>query len=155
MSTPPPRKICCFLFVQEVDGRGNGYSLLQMLFLDAVVSAWLGYSISQMLFLMQWYLHDWDIWYRRCFLDAAVSARVRYSLLRMLFSCQSCIIASAIYLFHDLQILTSTKLHLQPAYSITWRCFPLKNCIFNLLIPRLVDASAPKTTSSTCLFQDS
>ena len=29
---PPPRKICCFLFVQEVGGRGNGYSLLQMLF---------------------------------------------------------------------------------------------------------------------------
>lgn len=46
---PPPRKICCFLFVQEVGGRGNGYSLLQMLFLDAVVSARVGYSISQML----------------------------------------------------------------------------------------------------------
>ena len=46
---PPPRKICCFLFVQEGGGRGNGYSLLQMLFLDAVVSARVGYSISQML----------------------------------------------------------------------------------------------------------
>lgn len=53
------------------------------------------------------------------FFDAVVSARVRYSLLRMLFSCQSCIIASAIYLFHDLQILSSTKLHLQPTYSTT------------------------------------
>ena len=92
-------------------------------------------------------------------IDAVVSARVGYSLLQMLFSCHSCIIASAIYLFHDLQILTSTKLHLQPAYSITWRCFPLKkfhpqftyskacrcfcskNNILNLLIPRLVDAS--------------
>lgn len=42
------------------------------------------------------------------FFDAAVSARVGYSLLRMLFPCHSCIIASAIYLFHDLQILTST-----------------------------------------------
>ena len=28
------------------------------------------------------------------------------------------------------------------------------NCIFNLLISRLVDASAQKTASSTCLFQD-
>lgn len=42
------------------------------------------------------------------FFDAAVSARVGYSLLRMFFPCHSCIIASAIYLFHDLQILTST-----------------------------------------------
>lgn len=42
------------------------------------------------------------------FFDAAVSARVGYSLLRMLFPCHSCIIASAIYLFHDLQIFTST-----------------------------------------------
>ena len=49
MSTPPPRKICCFLFVQEVGG-GNGYSLLQMLF------------------RMRWYLQEWDIRYRRCFL---------------------------------------------------------------------------------------
>ena len=42
------------------------------------------------------------------FFDAAVSARVGYSLLRMLFPCHTCIIASAIYLFHDLQIFTST-----------------------------------------------
>ena len=42
------------------------------------------------------------------FFDAVVSARVGYSLLRMLFPCHSCIIASAIYLFHDLQIFTST-----------------------------------------------
>lgn len=47
---PPPRKICCFLFVQEVGGRGNGYSLLQIFF------------------GMRWYLHGWDIRYRRCFL---------------------------------------------------------------------------------------
>ena len=47
---PPPRKICCFLFVQEVGGRGKGYSLLQMLF------------------RMRWYLQEWDIRYRRCFL---------------------------------------------------------------------------------------
>lgn len=40
---PPPRKICCFLFVQEVGGRGNGYSLLQIFF------------------GMRWYLHGWDI----------------------------------------------------------------------------------------------
>lgn len=45
----PPRKICCFLFVQEVGGRGNGYSLLQIFF------------------GMRWYLHGWDIRYRRCF----------------------------------------------------------------------------------------
>ena len=45
---PPPRKICCFLFVQEVGG-GNGYSLLQIFF------------------GMRWYLHGWDIRYRRCF----------------------------------------------------------------------------------------
>lgn len=67
----PPRKICCFLFVQEVGGRGNGYSLLRMLFWDAVVSAWLGYSISQMLFLMRWYLQEWGIRYRRCFFPAS------------------------------------------------------------------------------------
>ena len=45
----PPRKICCFLFVQEVSGRGKGYSLLQIFF------------------GMRWYLHGWDIGYRRCF----------------------------------------------------------------------------------------
>lgn len=64
---PPPRKICCFLFVQEVGGRGNGYSLLQIFF------------------GMRWYLHGWDIRYLRCFLDAAVSARVGYSISQMLF----------------------------------------------------------------------
>ena len=41
------------------------------------------------------------------FFDAVVSAWLGYSLSQMLFSCQSCIIASAIYLFHDLQILIS------------------------------------------------
>lgn len=46
---PPPRKICCFLFVQEVGGRGNGYSLLQIFF------------------GMRWYLQEWGIRYRRCF----------------------------------------------------------------------------------------
>ena len=69
---------------------------------------------------VSWYLHDWDIRYRRCFLgcggicmagifdiadtfwDAVVSVWLEYSLLQMLFSCQSCIIASSIYLFHDL-----------------------------------------------------
>lgn len=97
---PPPRKICCFLFVQEVGG-GNGYSLLQMLFRCGGICKSGVFDIAD------------------AFFDAAVSARVGYSLLRMLFSCQSCIIASAIYLFHDLQILTSTKLHLQPTYSTT------------------------------------
>lgn len=42
------------------------------------------------------------------FWDAVVSAWLGYSISQMLFSCHSCIIASAIYLFHDLQILTST-----------------------------------------------
>ena len=36
------------------------------------------------------------------FRDAVVSVWLEYSLLQMLFSCQSCIIASSIYLFHDL-----------------------------------------------------
>lgn len=66
---PPPRKICCFLFVQEVGG-GNGYSLLQMLFWDAVISARVGYSISQMLFLMRRYLQEWDIRCCGCFFPA-------------------------------------------------------------------------------------
>ena len=41
------------------------------------------------------------------FFDAVVSAWLGYSLSQMLFSFLSCIIASAIYLFHDLQILIS------------------------------------------------
>lgn len=88
-------------------------------FFDAVVSAWLGYLISQMLFRCGGICKSGVFDIADAFFDAAVSARVGYSLLRMLFPCHSCIIASAIYLFHDLQILTSTKLHLQPAYSIT------------------------------------
>lgn len=116
------------------------------------IVAWYFCGVSQ-------YLHDWDIRYRRCFLgcggifmagifdiadtfwDAVVSAQLGYSLLQMLFSCQSCIIASAIYLFQDLQMLTSTKLHLQPAYSMDCRCFHSKNSILNLLILRFVDTS--------------
>ena len=119
MSTPPPRKICCFLFVQEVAGEGEWLFAVADVFLDAVVSARVGYSISQMLFRCGGICKSGVFDIADAFFDAAVSARVGYSLLRMLFSCQSCIIASAIYLFHDLQILTSTKLHLQPAYSIT------------------------------------
>ena len=144
MSTPPPRKICCFLFVQEVGG-GKwlcGYASggcgaysgriqrnctkYQATMLSCSASsgmpdfnspdcivAWYFCGVS-------WYLHGWDIRYRRCFLgcggicmagifdiadtfwDAVVSVWLEYSLLQMLFSCQSCIIASSIYLFHDL-----------------------------------------------------
>ena len=103
---PPPKKFFFFFFL--LGGGGEWLFAVADIFWDAVVSAWLGYSISQMLFRMRWYLQEWGIRYRRCFFDAAVSARVGYSLLRMLFPCHSCIIASAIYLFHDLQILTST-----------------------------------------------
>lgn len=46
---PPPEKFVVFYLYKRWRGRGNGYSLLRMLFWDAVVSAWLGYSISQML----------------------------------------------------------------------------------------------------------
>ena len=77
-------------------------------FFDAVISAWLGYLISQMLFRCGGICKSGVFDIADAFFDAAVSARVGYSLLRMLFPCHSCIIASAIYLFHDLQILTST-----------------------------------------------
>ena len=66
---PPPRKIYCFFICTRGGGR-NGYALLQMLFWDAVVSAWLGYSISQMLFLMRRYLQEWDIRCCGCFFPA-------------------------------------------------------------------------------------
>ena len=72
------------------------------------------------------------------FFDAVVSAWMRYLLLQMLFSCQSCIIASAIYLFHDLQILISEKRYPQFTYSKTCRCQP-----------------PHKIASATCLFQTS
>ena len=124
-----------FTFLMSDVSISCGYLLLQIFFVATVVSAIPWYSLLQMLFFRPMYLHLSLFMTCRCFS-----------------ACLSCIIASAIYLFHDLQILTSTKLHLQPAYSITWRCFPLKNCILNLLIPRLVDASAPKTTSSIYLF---
>ena len=75
------------------------------------------------------------------FFDAVVSAWMRYLLLQMLFSCQSCIIASAIYLFHDLQILISEKRYPQFTYSKTCRCQPPQNCICNLLISNLADTS--------------
>ena len=78
-------------------------------FCGVVVSVWLGYSLLRMLFG-----------------DAVVSAWLGYSLSQMLFSFLSCIIASAIYLFQDLQMPTSTKSHLQPTYSITCRCFRSK-----------------------------
>ena len=141
MSTPPPPKNLLFFICTRGGWGRNDYALLQMLF-------WCSGICKSGIFAVA-----------DAFFDAVVSARVGYSLLRMLFSCQSCIIASAIYLFHDLQILTSTKLHLQPTYSTTWRCFPLKkfhpqftyfktcrcfcskNNILNLLILRLVDTS--------------
>ena len=47
---PPPRKICCFLFVQEVGGGGTVM------------------RCCRCFFEMRWYLHGWDIRYRRCFL---------------------------------------------------------------------------------------
>lgn len=55
---PPPEKFVVFYLYKRWRGRGKGYSLLQMLFWDALVSAWLGYLISQMLFRMRWYLQD-------------------------------------------------------------------------------------------------
>lgn len=64
---PPPRKICCFLFVQEVAGEGERLFAVADIFWDAVVSARVGYSISQMLFLMRRYLQEWDICCCRCF----------------------------------------------------------------------------------------
>ena len=45
---PPPEKFVVFYLYKRWRGRGNGYSLLQMFF-------W-----------MRWYLHGWDIRYRRC-----------------------------------------------------------------------------------------
>ena len=77
-------------------------------FFDAVVSARVGYSLLRMLFRCGGICKSGVFDIADAFFDAAVSARVGYSLLRMLFPCHSCIIASAIYLFHDLQILTST-----------------------------------------------
>lgn len=66
---PPPEKFVVFYLYKRWRGR-NGYALLQMLFGDAVVSAWLGYSISQMLFLMRRYLQEWDIRCCGCFFPA-------------------------------------------------------------------------------------
>lgn len=105
---PPPKNLLFFICTKRWRGRGNGYSLLRMLFWDALVSAWLGYLISQMLFRCGGICKSGVFDIADAFFDAVVSARVGYSLLRMLFPCHSCIIASAIYLFHDLQILTST-----------------------------------------------
>ena len=85
-----PPKICVFICTRG-GGEGNGYSLLQMFFGCGGICKSGIFAVAD------------------AFFDAVVSARVRYSLLRMLFSCQSCIIASAIYLFHDLQILSSTN----------------------------------------------
>ena len=105
-------------------------------FCGVVVSVWLGYLLLRMLFG-----------------DAVVSAWLGYSLSQMLFPCQSCIIASAIYLFHDLQILISEKRYPQFTYSKTCRCQPPQNCICNLLISNLADTS--NTSSFTQLkFHD-
>lgn len=49
---PPPEKFVVFYLYKRWVG-GNGYSLLQMLFWDAVVSARVGYLLLQMLFRMQ------------------------------------------------------------------------------------------------------
>ena len=48
MSTPPPRKICCFLFVQEV---GGGMVI----------------RCCRYFFGMRWYLQEWGICCCRCF----------------------------------------------------------------------------------------
>lgn len=67
---PPPRKICCFLFVQEVGGGGTIMRCCRCFF-DAAVSARVGYLLLQMLFLMQWYLQEWDIRCCGCFFPAS------------------------------------------------------------------------------------
>lgn len=46
---PPPEKFVVFYLYKRWRGRGKGYSLLQIFF------------------GMRWYLHGWDIQYRRCF----------------------------------------------------------------------------------------
>ena len=89
---PPPRKICCFLFVQEVGGERwlCGYASegcgacsgrlrrnctkYQATILSCSASSGMPDFNSQDCIVawyfcgVSWYLHDWDIRYRRCFL---------------------------------------------------------------------------------------
>ena len=98
------------------------------------------------------YLRCWDIRCCRCFFwccgictieifaiadvffGAVVSARLRYSLSQMLFWCQSCIIASAIHLFHDLKMLplkkTASSTCLSQDLQILPTLLPLHNLNF-------------------------
>ena len=128
MSTPPsPEKFIVFLFVQEAGGERRlcGFASVgcvacsgrlrrnctkyQATMLSCSASsgkpdsnspdcivAWYFCGVS-------WYLHDWDIRCCRCFLGMLWYLHdwdIRCC--RCFFSCQSCIIASSIYLFHDL-----------------------------------------------------
>ena len=166
MSTPPPRKICCFLFVQEVGGErwlcgfasggcgacsgrlrrsGSKWSVrhtkYQATMLSCSASSGKPHFNSPDCIVawyfcgMSWYLHDWDIRYRRCFLGCGGI-------------CMAGIFAVADAFWGCCGICMTGIFAVADAFFLP----VMYNCIFNLPISWLVDTHFYQIASAICLF---